>query len=233
MSKYPKWSSGEIKFLKEHYLKLSNKEIARFLKRPLLGITYKINQFKLYDKSVEQMRILTNLAETEKAYIAGIVDGEGCLSINICYDKSRKPFRAVPTVEISNTDSKVLKWIAHKANWGKWNTKRPYTLIENRNANLKPYKCYHLTISDRRRVSVFLKTILPYLRIKKTLAEKILNFYRLHALRSPYTIEDWKRALEVKRLVNARHAQHIKSREYFARCIKELEVKRSKNQVDI
>ncbi|GAI73020.1 unnamed protein product, partial [marine sediment metagenome] len=103
---------------------------------------------------------------------------------------------------------------------------QPYRKIENRYRKFHWH--YHLSLSGRLRVEPFLRAILPYLRIKQALALKVLEFWKGHS-RGFYTIEDWKRILEIKELVNSQKLPHIRSRQHLARFIKELEAKESKN----
>jgi len=79
----------------------------------------------------------------------------------------------------------------------------------------------------RLRVEPLLKAILPYLRVKRPNAEKILEFFGQRANRRghPFSLQDWKLVLKVKELVNSRKAPHIRSRQHLAQFIKELESK--------
>lgn len=52
------------------------------------------------------------MLETEKAYIAGIIDGEGSIMLTK-FHKNQYPS---PCVSISSTDMELLEWIKHTTN---------------------------------------------------------------------------------------------------------------------
>ena len=53
--------------------------------------------------------------DTDIAYIAGLVDGEGCISYKQCMRQRRHQEKAYPTwsirMEMSMTDKSILKWV--------------------------------------------------------------------------------------------------------------------------
>ena len=55
---------------------------------------------------------MNNITETDKAYLAGIIDGEGC--INVTEDKQSTGIR----VEVGSTDPRVIDWIYRKTGIG-------------------------------------------------------------------------------------------------------------------
>jgi len=59
------------------------------------------------------------LSETEKAYIAGLLDGEGSIFISRNYyytKKGRQRFSHLLKVSIANTDYKIMLWLKSKCN---------------------------------------------------------------------------------------------------------------------
>jgi hypothetical protein len=66
------------------------------------------------------------MTETEKAYIAGIIDGEGSIML-IKFHKNQLPS---PCISISSATIEVLEWIKAKVNAG---------AIKNVNDNVKVY----------------------------------------------------------------------------------------------
>ena len=110
------------------------------------------------------------IKETEKAYIAGLVDGEGCITIakrkNGQYKKGKgKPWYYQATVVVSNTDKRIVDFVTSR--YGGWITKPK--LQENR----KQVYNWFVSAEERKR---FLQDILQYLVIKKRQAEIILSF---------------------------------------------------------
>jgi len=54
-----------------------------------------------------------NIPETEWAYLAGIIDGEGCIYIHKWRDKG-KYFGYTLVLHISNTDYSLIRWIRER-----------------------------------------------------------------------------------------------------------------------
>jgi len=110
--------------------------------------------------------------ELDYAYIAGLLDGEGTISIS-----NQFYLRAC----IRNTDLKVLEWIQSFMGGA----------IYPDNRRVKP--CYSLEYSSRT-VEKFLSRLCPYLRIKKTQAEFALslNLHRHQKL----TLDERERRFE-------------------------------------
>ena len=102
------------------------------------------------------------MEETTKAYIAGLIDGEGSIFINIV--KQHYHFR--PQLSIMMTDKKTIEYLISKikfcryseADRGIW--KRQYGLIINR-------------MSD---IITILELVFPYLVTKKEQAKIMLEF---------------------------------------------------------
>lgn len=46
-------------------------------------------------------------------YAAGIIDGEGCIRINHIYHSRTGSSSFIPSVEVSNTNMKLLKWFKY------------------------------------------------------------------------------------------------------------------------
>ena len=104
------------------------------------------------------------MVELEKAYLAGIVDGEGTVTL-MKHHKNETP---LPFVSIANNNLKLLQWIKHRCGG----------LI----ASKKKYKPQHndsFAWSVRHdRALRFLKEIVKYLIIKKPQATLILKKYK-------------------------------------------------------
>lgn len=219
-----RWSQTEIKYLKENYGKTPREEIVRKLNRSLGSIKNKIHLEKL---RLRQGHTL-NLTETEKAYIAGFIDGEGSIPFCIHY-KKQIPHRAMPMIEIGNTNREIMNWLATKINGSaKWIIPPKV----NRSSMPKDYvsrisATYHLSITGRFRIESLLKGILPYLQIKQQLAKIALQFYRQREDRflKKFSLRDWHLVLKNREITNSRHPRDIRSRQRLAQFIKELERK--------
>ena len=93
---------------------------------------------------------------TDLAYLAGIVDGEGCIH----YDKNTKCLK----LAVTNTDIGLLDWLKKRIGAGAYYHKN-ITKADHHQ------KCYHFVVSAIRDVLDILKAIEPYVIIKK---EKVL-----------------------------------------------------------
>jgi len=104
------------------------------------------------------------LVATEKAYIAGIVDGEG----SIMLIRHHRNETHSPTVSIANNDLHLLKWIKERTGG---------TLVSKRKRKKHHDSSYMLTIRQDRAIR-FLKEIQPYLIIKQPQARLIVEEYK-------------------------------------------------------
>lgn len=107
------------------------------------------------------------MLETDKAWLAGIIDGEGCISIF-----ARANF-FVPSVKIANTNELLIN-----------NCKRileiggiEYCVRFNDRGNRKNAKpSWELSLESRPRVIAVLNMVYPYLVSKKAQADLILDW---------------------------------------------------------
>lgn len=108
------------------------------------------------------------------AYIAGIVDGEGYIGIkktsaHKCQGRVNNGYHA--RIQIRMVDEPAIKFISETL--GGWYYKEKPSVTKGR-----PLYCFQA--SDKSAESV-LKTILPFLRVKKESAETVLNLRRIQA----------------------------------------------------
>ena len=114
-------------------------------------------------------------SDTNLAYIAGLFDGEGCVSYKQ-YDRKRPHNkRAYPTwsirLEISMTDQSVLKWIHEILKVGTVNPKRyktKYTLGWKKQWR---WRCQH------REAYYVARLLWPYAHVKLDKIQKIIDHY--------------------------------------------------------
>ena len=108
---------------------------------------------------------MNKLLETEKAYIAGLFDGEGCVSI-IKDDRTGQGNHKSPSYSliliISNNNKEVLEWLNKKTGIG--------NLAKRKNQRLYDWKL------SRKGTEIFLNKIYPYLIIKREQAELAIEF---------------------------------------------------------
>ncbi len=108
------------------------------------------------------------MKETEKAYLSGIVDGEGTICLNRA--KCGKLDRFRPCVMISNTNPSVLKWIIKK-------TKFRCHLSKHTDKRKAKYAIqYALFLTKYKDMKSFIEIIYPYLIIKRKQARCLIKF---------------------------------------------------------
>lgn len=124
--------------------------------------------------------ILNEMTEPEKAYLAGIVDGEGSVCVTrVRRKENRSGFRFYATVQITNTSKQLLDWIQKITGLGKI-----YEISENgMGAKRKGYR-WKIKHSQSRQV---LESILPYLIIKKDSAINCIEFCKISGLGKNYS----------------------------------------------
>jgi hypothetical protein len=114
--------------------------------------------------------IFKDVDEKDIYYLAGFIDGEGCIRIN--QSKSRKvnytPIHL--SVTIVNTNKQIIDWIDKKTN----NYGRVY---EKKNDNPKHKNIFVWAIVGNRKVMSFLSVMKKYLIVKKEQAELLCEGY--------------------------------------------------------
>ncbi len=107
------------------------------------------------------------MEETDLAYAAGIVDGEGWVSFLHC-GKERKSLSL--TVAVSNTNILLLQWL--KSSFGG----NAYLSRDGHRLNRKDVYTWGIFSLP---ALEFLKLIYPYLRLKKSQAEIAIKFLEM------------------------------------------------------
>ena len=114
-----------------------------------------------------------DIADTDLAYVAGIVDGEGFLGLTKDKQGGKQFFRF--RLEVSNTSIVLIKWLSRK--FGK---KWLFRLArEKRHKNI-----YQWTLGDYS-ARKFLELILPYLKIKQEQAKLLMKYKEISVLNYP------------------------------------------------
>jgi hypothetical protein len=126
------------------------------------------------------------MLETEKAYIAGIIDGEGSIMLT----RLHKNQYHSPCVSIASTDSELLQWVKVTIGSGKITSKKNYNEEKHKNS-------YTYTIIYDDAINL-LKDIEPYLVIskKKARAQHIILKYKEVTIRNVRYKETQKLAKE-------------------------------------
>lgn len=226
---FKNWSRDEINFLESNYLQMSLTNIAAALRRSYYGIKCQVRRLKLFEKFVENpVNPYEHLSIAERAYIAGFIDGEGCIGVNLTFQNG-SPIRATPSFRISNSNREVIEWLIKKINFGRWSHSTVYTDSRIHNKQLR--KTYEFKIENRFRIEPFLQMILPYLQVKKTITKEVLKFLRMKIQRGKYSLQDWKQILRIKSLIDSASPQHVRCLNSLAKFVKELEAEQTENLI--
>ena len=132
------------------------------------------------------------MTEVQKAYIAGIVDGEGSISIAHSKHKNNGKRYYSLRIDVVNTDRKLIDYMADVTDTG-------YTYCYESRKN--EWKNIHSWVTTRKSAEEFLREILPYLVIKKERAELALEF-RKHSRK----VEKQEQFFEKMKALNKRGA---------------------------
>ena len=132
------------------------------------------------EKYEEGLKI-NKLTETESAYIAGFIDGEGCIGLSDRGKEARKERDLVyiMKISISNTNRDVLEWIRLRIGHGS-------IYVSKKTKGHK--QSYQWTMVGRRCVDL-LEWIYPYLKVKRLQAEVLFEF--AETMRPPGNVKFW------------------------------------------
>ena len=124
----------------------------------------KTKEFRKKSGKQTDYSYLYNLTETEKAYIAGIIDGEGNMSLSKM-SNSEVSYRV--NLYISNTNKELINWLHHKFRNGVIYTVKS---VGNRKQCYKYNLCHNLGAN-------IIKVVFPYLIVKREQAKLILDYW--------------------------------------------------------
>lgn len=111
------------------------------------------------------------MKNTDLAYTAGIIDGEGCIHIRKQWDKRYKGcYKYTMMVSLASTDEWLPRWL--QLAWG-----GSVRLNDRSKDNPKWKSAYQWQVASRIAL-LFLEAISPYLIIKKPQAEIAISFQK-------------------------------------------------------
>jgi hypothetical protein len=101
----------------------------------------------------------------DRAYLAGIIDGEGCITAVILSRRSE----VQPVVSITNTDLRLMEWVSSR--WPGW--------LEpmGRRTSIGRRECYRFITRSADLVTM-LTDVLPYLILKREQADLVLELIK-------------------------------------------------------
>jgi hypothetical protein len=157
------------------------------------------------------------MKETDKAYIAGLLDGEAYIGIKKSNNRHNGTVNPIyqERVQVRMVDEQAIKFLTEMFG-GNYHQDKPST------SNGRPLFCFQA--SDSKAVGI-LKTVLPYLRVKRDSANIVLKLQNLK--KNPHKVAHkvmmknrWGKITEFKRW---RHSpQHIANCEELYQACKSL-----------
>lgn len=186
-----KWTPEEEKYLCEHYGKQSSKKIAKKLSRTVVavGSHAQFQGLRIPQGELEYAKSdYSYLSETQAAYLAGLIDGDGSISVM----RRRKYFTAVVevvtiSIELKNYLSSLLTHSKVTPSPPRWENNKPTFKIQV--AGLKT-----LPLIER---------LIPYLVLKKEKAKLVAKYIQLRkreSKNSPYSNECINLVAQMRRL---------------------------------
>lgn len=178
MSSGPYWTEAEVEILKNNYPSSKQGELQKLLPRRnwrcigqkafKLGIK---RNFDAMDYGIPfEGEALGGFTEAEKGYLAGIIDGEGCIGFYRRRNGKQGYYVYAMNVTIANSSPRLERWLGDKF------PNRFYRQKQNPTEWTKK-EVYRWSLSGSQQVMQFLKEIEPYLVIKRRQAEALQNGY--------------------------------------------------------
>lgn len=122
-----------------------------------------------------------NQRQTSWAYVAGIMDADGCFMIMKNNNRSagRKNISYIPGMKIAMIEEESVKFITDTLGFGK------YKLESARRDRPNSQPLWQWYLRNRKEGSLFIVKILPFLKVKKERAEFLLSFMKNTELTAP------------------------------------------------
>jgi len=172
------WTDSELHILRKSYSLLTYDSLAKALPgRSKKSIRIKASRLGISEPHIRRdseidahLPMIDHLKENEKYYLAGIIDGEGCVSFTRSKSEYSDKYIYRMQLTITNTSNNLLDWLESRFE-GKGHICKSIRKTNNKRT------CWDWTISGPRRTVRFLQEISPYLIIKREQAELLHNGY--------------------------------------------------------
>ena len=140
------------------------------------------------------------MTETDVAYIAGLFDGEGCITYKQYMRKRKHQKKAYPTwsirMEMAMTDESVLRWVHEVLGVGTLRPKTVKGLRKDGTKYLKQYK-WRCTFRDAYQVCLL---IWPFAHVKLDKIQQIIEHYSKEKIMNGnvVSLEEYKQAMSLE-----------------------------------
>ena len=171
-----KWTNEQVSFLIENYGILTQKEIAEKIGKSWravhsyaykkLGLNKTIIKIQLETERIK--KIINSLSPEERGYLAGLIDGEGSITVQI--QTKKNGLMITPKISIANTNPKIVRWLS------RINLFKVYSKYDGRFPNSK--KIYTFETHGLSALPI-LEALAPHLKGKREQAKILSSFIRL------------------------------------------------------
>jgi hypothetical protein len=165
------WTESELQGIRDNYATMPTRKVrdtfcpdrtigAVMRKAKLLGLRQlrEFHDTRGQTESTEDM--FQYCSDIDKAYIAGIFDGEGSIGF----------YAKATIVTITNCEPRLIDFLVKKFG-------HIHYCGQDRSPTYGNYRCFRWTINGHRRAQNFVRGILPYLIVKREQAELLLGPY--------------------------------------------------------
>lgn len=143
--------------------------------------------------NLERLQKIMGMTELEAAYLAGIIDGDGSLTLSHRRRNAARGWESIELhISISNTNQSLMSHLSQMLG-------APfYSAKDRRNRKWKQH--FVISFSAFVELNALLTRIIPYLIVKRRQAEIMLELVKRRLSKEPYTDEDRKLVRELRRL---------------------------------
>jgi len=180
-----RWTEKENNILKENYATMPKEDLSKLLPNRTWDAIQVRAEHKLCLRrqiaSWADSKAYLNVSDFQLGYLAGIVDGEGC--ITLVADRRRGNYR--PLVYVCNMNEEVIKYVNAVLN--------PFGRLkvhDYRRGKKKPI--HSVTINRYHDAYIVLSKLIPYLKGKRRQAELILEFINMRRFWRKEIVRDEK-----------------------------------------
>lgn len=196
----PRWSEHDIDLLEKYYETGSKEYLMKlFPRRSWSSIDHKGRRLQHVRSSIRHYlrpRSMPELSMEDRLYIAGLVDGEGMITVSVKKNnaipgKGGSPIQ--PLITISNTNKELIDYLKSLLHG---------STLKTIHAKGRRKDCWTLQIARLLDVKALLEQIVPYLRVKKRQAKLLIEFcnVRLNDRWMKYNPRLFQIAKEIRRL---------------------------------
>jgi len=177
MSRGPYWTPDEVERFKEAYPATPKPELlAMFPGRSFQALQQKAGGMKLRREAgvsfVRRNPLRRALTDAELAYIAGIIDGEGHITvIRAKRADMRSGLLYTPAVGVTNQSEELIRWLDERIFW----------TIRSLRPDQSGYTWVYRPSVSGHSAAVLLRVLLPFLVIKRDRAEMVIKFCEMRA----------------------------------------------------